>query len=124
LIIPAGMALKIFQFQTASGHLSAAAERLWPLVDESLVNKHFETIDGLGAAIAPRCCMLQPAHSTVKNHTNFHWRPKKINPSQLPGNRMIMKLTCRSRSMKLRWPIPADIPSRAKTVLPSTETPR
>jgi transposase len=34
------------------------AERLWPLVDEPLVNKHFATIDDLDAAVAERCCFL------------------------------------------------------------------
>jgi hypothetical protein len=31
------------------------AEHLWPLLDEPLVNKHFDTIDHLDAAIADRC---------------------------------------------------------------------
>jgi hypothetical protein len=55
------------------------AERLCPLVDESLVNKHFETIDDLDDAVAARCCRLQQGHIAVKNHTDrtrpssFEW---------------------------------------------------
>ena len=56
------------------------AERLWPLVDEPLVNKHFATIDDLDAAVAERCCFLLNAQDVIKSHTNFHWWPKSRNP--------------------------------------------
>src|SRR6516162_2823004 len=57
------------------------AERLWPLVDEPLVNKHFATIDDLDAAVAERCCFLLDAQDVIKSHTNFHWWPKSHNPT-------------------------------------------
>ena len=57
------------------------AERLWPLVDEPLVNKHFATIDDLDAAVAERCCFLLNAQAVIKSHTNFHWWPKTRNPT-------------------------------------------
>ena len=56
------------------------AERLWPLVDEPLVNKYFATIDDLDAAVAERCCFLLNAQAVIKSHTNFHWWPKTAKP--------------------------------------------
>jgi transposase len=57
------------------------AEHLWPLVDEPLVNKYFDTIDDLDAAVAKRCCDLHYDQNTVAAATKFHWWPKSINPS-------------------------------------------
>ena len=34
------------------------AEHLWPLVDEPIVNRHFETLDELDAILAERCRTL------------------------------------------------------------------
>jgi len=55
-------------------------KRLWPLVDEPLVNKHFKTIDDLDAAIAQRCCILLDTPDVIKSHTKFHWWPKPRQP--------------------------------------------
>lgn len=57
------------------------AEHLWPLVDEPLANKHFDTIDDLDAAVATRCCDLHQNKPLIAKHTNFHWWPKSIIPS-------------------------------------------
>lgn len=57
------------------------AEHLWALVDEPLVNTHFQTIDELDAAVADRCCHLLDDRSTIANLTNFNWWPKPRNPS-------------------------------------------
>jgi transposase len=57
------------------------AEHLWPLVDEPLVNKHFDTIDDLDAAVAQRCCVLLQDQSTIAQTANFHWWPKSVKPS-------------------------------------------
>ena len=35
------------------------AERLWMLVDELLVNQHFESLDPLEEVVPKRCCVLQ-----------------------------------------------------------------
>jgi transposase len=55
------------------------AERLWPLVDEPIVNRHFATLAQLDATVAERCRRLDAA--TIRPHTDFHWwpRPKKPN---------------------------------------------
>jgi len=57
------------------------AEHLWPLVDEPLVNKHFDSIDDLDAAVSNRCCALIEDHTTIASATKFHWWPKSSYPS-------------------------------------------
>jgi len=57
------------------------AERLWPLLDEPLVNRYFETIDELDAAVAERCCSLHHDKPIIAAHANFHWWPKSIIPN-------------------------------------------
>jgi transposase len=52
------------------------AERLWPLVDEPLVNRYFATLDELDETVAERCRRLDAA--TIKPHTNFHWWPQPV----------------------------------------------
>ncbi len=54
------------------------AERLWPLVDEAVVNRHFATLDALDAAVALRCRRLRA--DTIKPHTDFHWWPRPTRP--------------------------------------------
>lgn len=49
------------------------AERLWSLVDEPLVNAHFESIDQLENVLAARCCILQEMTDEIKNLTHYHW---------------------------------------------------
>ena len=55
------------------------AERLWPLVDEPIVNQHFATLDALDTAVAARCRRLDP--TTIRPHTDFHWWPRPTMPS-------------------------------------------
>ena len=55
------------------------AERLWPLVDEPIANRHFATLDHLDAVVAERCCRLAPA--IIRPHTSFHWWPKPVQPN-------------------------------------------
>ncbi len=54
------------------------AERLWPLVDEAVVNRHFATLDALDATVAARCRQLDA--STIQPHADFHWWPRPANP--------------------------------------------
>jgi transposase len=54
------------------------AERLWPLVDEPVVNRHFATLADLDAVLARRCRRLRQDHALIAAHTNFHWWPKPI----------------------------------------------
>jgi transposase len=55
------------------------AERLWPLVDEPIVDRRFSTLADLEAAIAERCRRLEAA--AIRPHTDFHWWPKPIAPN-------------------------------------------
>ena len=55
------------------------AERLWPLVDEPVANRHFATLADLEAVIAERCRRLDA--ETVRPHTDLHRWPKPIRPS-------------------------------------------
>lgn len=57
------------------------AERLWPLLDEPLVNQHFATLDEVDRTVAQRCLTLDADHHTVRAHTAFHWWPTPIRPS-------------------------------------------
>jgi transposase len=55
------------------------AERLWPLVDEPIANRHFATLADLEAVVAERCRRL--GAETIRPHTDFHWWPKPISPN-------------------------------------------
>jgi len=48
------------------------AERLWCLLDEALVNAHFERIEQLEDVLATRCCTLQKMKDEIRNLTNYH----------------------------------------------------
>ena len=50
------------------------AERLWNLVDEPLVNEHFETIEEIEEVLTQRCNVLRvKMKEEIKNLTNYHW---------------------------------------------------
>jgi hypothetical protein len=49
------------------------AERLWSLVDEPLVNEHFETIQERSEILVTRCQYLETMTNEVKKLTNYHW---------------------------------------------------
>ena len=50
------------------------AERLWSLVDEPLVNQHFETIEKIEEILVRRCNILrEEMQSEIQKLTNYHW---------------------------------------------------
>jgi transposase len=51
------------------------AERLWPLTNEALANRHFQTLDELQEEQAQRCVELQDHPSQVRALTCYHWWP-------------------------------------------------
>jgi len=55
------------------------AQRLWPLVDEPVANRHFATLDDLNAVVAERCRRLDA--TTIKPNTDFHWWPRPAKPN-------------------------------------------
>jgi hypothetical protein len=54
------------------------AERLWPLVDEPIVNRHVENLAELNAIVARRCRRLDL--TIIQPHTNSAWWPATANP--------------------------------------------
>jgi transposase len=52
------------------------AERLWPLTNESLANRHFQDLEALQTVQAQRCLALQAMPEVIRAHTNFHWWPQ------------------------------------------------
>ena len=57
------------------------AERLWPILDEPIVNRHFATLDAIEAELDARCRYLHDQTQTLANLTNFHWWPAPSTPS-------------------------------------------
>jgi hypothetical protein len=55
------------------------AERLWPLVDQPIVDRHCAGLAELDATIAERCRRLDAA--TIRPHTDFHRWPRPKKPS-------------------------------------------
>lgn len=55
------------------------AERLWPLVRETVANKSFARLKDLDQALAARCLALTKQPNTIQTHTQFHWWPKPHN---------------------------------------------
>ena len=51
------------------------AEHLWELVDEPLVNKVFESLADLEAALAERCVALTEQAERIRDLTLYHWWP-------------------------------------------------
>ena len=78
LAVPDGIRLV---YQPAYSPELQPAEHLWPLVDEALANKHFNTIDDLDVVVGTRCCHLHQDRSMIAQHTNFHWWPKSAVPN-------------------------------------------
>lgn len=52
------------------------AERLWPLCNEGVANKVFDTIEELEAAVSKRVLKLK--QRVVRSFTSFHWWPKGV----------------------------------------------
>ena len=52
------------------------AERLWPLTNEALANRHFQDLDALQDAQAQRCLTLQTQPEVIRAYTSFHWWPR------------------------------------------------
>lgn len=52
------------------------AERLWPLVDEPLVNQAPTDLAALEATVVERCRAISAACETVRALTHYHWWPR------------------------------------------------
>ena len=83
LVVPDG--IRLVYLPRYSPELQPA-EHLWPVLDEPLVNRDFETLTDLEQAVTERCRILHG--DQLKPGTNFHWWPKPIVPTGSAGNRM------------------------------------
>jgi transposase len=50
-------------------------ERIWPLTNEAIANRRFETLDELQEVQAERCVALQNDPDGLRHTTLFHWWP-------------------------------------------------
>ncbi|GJD86276.1 hypothetical protein HPGCJGGD_4181 [Methylobacterium haplocladii] len=57
------------------------AERLWRLVDEPIVNRHFDTLAEIQDRVEQRCRRLEAQPDTLRANTLFHWWPQKPKPN-------------------------------------------
>lgn len=51
------------------------AERLWPLLNESIANRPIETLTELEQILVDRCRWLAADRNTVHGHTHYGWWP-------------------------------------------------
>lgn len=56
------------------------AERLWPLCNEPLANRTFDSINELEGVLSNRCCQLTTRHTDIRALTFYHWWPSTANP--------------------------------------------
>lgn len=73
LVVPEG--LHLIALPPYSPELQPA-ERLWPLTNEPLVNRHFGTLADLEAVQTARCRVLAGLTEQVRGRTLFHWWPR------------------------------------------------
>ena len=52
------------------------AERLWPLTNEAIANKLFQTLDELEEVLFQRCRALLKQQDLIRGLTCFHWWPQ------------------------------------------------
>ena len=73
LVVPEGIHLVFLPAHTPE---LQPAERLWPLVRESLANTAFANLDGLEARLVERCQKLAPQREVIRKLTHYHWWPR------------------------------------------------
>ncbi|MCA1729416.1 MAG: IS630 family transposase [Actinobacteria bacterium] len=73
LKVPEGIHL---EFLPASSPELQPAERLWPLSNEGVANRHFEHIEDLEEALIERCVALCDQSETIRSYTSYHWWPE------------------------------------------------
>ncbi len=74
LEIPEGIPARISPLILS--RIAAVPSRLWPLTNEPIVNKSFETIEELENVLIPRLKALMKQPDFISGLTCFHWWPK------------------------------------------------
>jgi DDE superfamily endonuclease len=72
LIVPEGVELAFLPPYTPE---LQPAERLWPLTNEAVANRHVVTLAELDAALSERCRTLATMPEAIKAATGFGWWP-------------------------------------------------
>lgn len=57
------------------------AEHLWHLVDEPIINRHFDRLAEIQDCIEQRCRDLEAQPDTVRDNTLFRWWPQCPKPN-------------------------------------------
>jgi hypothetical protein len=73
LKVPEGIDLEFVP--SASPELQPS-ERLWPLSNEGVANRHFEEIEELEEALIERCVALCDQLEVIRSYTRYHWWPQ------------------------------------------------
>jgi DDE superfamily endonuclease len=71
--VPEGMHL---EFLPAASPELQPAERVWPLSNEGVANRHFEQIEDLEEALIERCVALCDQPEVIRSYTRYHWWPR------------------------------------------------
>jgi len=53
------------------------AERLWPLINESVSNRTFDNLDELIASVEERCLALDADWDQARRLLRYHWCPEE-----------------------------------------------
>jgi hypothetical protein len=72
LVVPDGIVLEFLPSYTPE---LQPAERLWPLTNEAVANRHFATLKDLDTALSMRCRTLATMPEIIKAETRFGWWP-------------------------------------------------
>jgi DDE superfamily endonuclease len=82
LVVPKGIELAFLPAYTPE---LQPAERLWPLTNEAVANKHFATLAELDAALSERCRTLAAMPDVIKAATRFGWWPTATPANAAPN---------------------------------------
>jgi hypothetical protein len=82
LVVPPGIELAFLPPYTPE---LQPAERLWPLTNEAVANKHFASLKDLDTALSERCRTLAATPEVIKAATHFGWWPAAIPASTAPN---------------------------------------
>jgi hypothetical protein len=66
-------------------------ECLWPLSNEAIANRRFETLDELQEVQAERCVVLQNDPTSICHATLFHWWPTSFSSKEAIASDSILQ---------------------------------
>lgn len=72
LVVPEGIHL---EFLPSHSPELQPSERLWPLSNEGVANRHFEKIEEIEEALVERCVALCEQPEVTRSYLRYHWWP-------------------------------------------------